>query len=121
MNSPSHVTSRQVFAIAGPAMIANLTTPLIGIVSTTAIGRLGDATLLGGDQRSALYAFRVSAADELLLEARATVMIDASDALGAVGAVGAGGAGGAVGALDAPGARDTRDSATPPRPSRAAP
>ena len=37
-----------MFAIAGPAMIANLTTPLIGIVSTTAIGRLGDATLLGG-------------------------------------------------------------------------
>jgi MATE family multidrug resistance protein len=29
-------------------MLANLTTPLIGIVSTTAIGRLGDATLLGG-------------------------------------------------------------------------
>ncbi len=29
-------------------MIANLTTPLIGIVSTTAIGRLGDAMLLGG-------------------------------------------------------------------------
>jgi len=37
-----------VFAIAGPAMVANLTTPLIGIVSTIAIGRLGDATLLGG-------------------------------------------------------------------------
>src|SRR5258708_1757192 len=44
----SKVTTRQVFAIAGPAMIANLTTPLIGIVSTTAIGRLGDTTLLGG-------------------------------------------------------------------------
>jgi MATE family multidrug resistance protein len=29
-------------------MVANLTTPLIGIVSTTAIGRLGDATQLGG-------------------------------------------------------------------------
>ena len=29
-------------------MVANLTTPLIGIVSTTAIGRLGDATTLGG-------------------------------------------------------------------------
>ena len=29
-------------------MVANLTTPLIGIVSTTAIGRLGDAMLLGG-------------------------------------------------------------------------
>jgi MATE family multidrug resistance protein len=37
-----------VFAIAGPAMVANLTTPLIGIVSTTAIGRLDDAALLGG-------------------------------------------------------------------------
>jgi MATE family multidrug resistance protein len=37
-----------VFAIAGPAMVANLTTPLIGVVSTIAIGRLGDATLLGG-------------------------------------------------------------------------
>jgi MATE family multidrug resistance protein len=46
--APSIVTTRQVFAIAGPAMVANLTTPLIGIVSTTAIGRLGDATLLGG-------------------------------------------------------------------------
>jgi MATE family multidrug resistance protein len=44
----SKVTTAQVFAIAGPTMIANLTTPLIGIVSTIAIGRLGDATLLGG-------------------------------------------------------------------------
>src|SRR6185312_4104606 len=48
LNASPKVTSAQVFAIAGPAMIANLTTPLIGIVSTTAIGRLGDATLLGG-------------------------------------------------------------------------
>src|SRR6202012_2552170 len=46
--SPSKVTTARVFAIAGPAMIANLTTPLIGIVSTTAIGRLGEAALLGG-------------------------------------------------------------------------
>jgi MATE family multidrug resistance protein len=44
----SNVTSARVFAIAGPAMVANLTTPLIGVVSTIAIGRLGDATLLGG-------------------------------------------------------------------------
>jgi len=44
----SSVSTAQVFAIAGPAMLANLTTPLIGIVSTTAIGRLGDAALLGG-------------------------------------------------------------------------
>src|SRR5262249_21418005 len=42
------VTTARVFAIAGPAMIANLTTPLIGIVSTTAIGRLGDPAMLGG-------------------------------------------------------------------------
>lgn len=37
-----------MFAIAGPAMVANLTTPLIGVVSTSAIGRLDDAALLGG-------------------------------------------------------------------------
>ncbi len=50
MHAPVHQTigSRQVFAIAGPAMVANLTTPLIGVVSTTAIGRLDDAALLGG-------------------------------------------------------------------------
>jgi MATE family multidrug resistance protein len=41
-------TTRDVFAIAGPAMLANLTTPLLGIVATVAIGRLGDAQLLGG-------------------------------------------------------------------------
>lgn len=50
MHAPAHpkVTTREVFAIAGPAMVANLTTPLIGIVATTAIGRLDDAALLGG-------------------------------------------------------------------------
>jgi MATE family multidrug resistance protein len=50
--APSHfqtkITTARVFAIAGPAMVANLTTPLIGIVATTAVGRLGDAALLGG-------------------------------------------------------------------------
>src|SRR5438477_10005481 len=44
----SKVTTAQVFAIAGPAMVVNLTTPLIGIVSTATIGRLSDAALLGG-------------------------------------------------------------------------
>src|SRR4051794_29882616 len=50
MHAPGQprITTRQVFAIAGPAMVANLTTPLIGVVSTTAIGRLDDAALLGG-------------------------------------------------------------------------
>jgi MATE family multidrug resistance protein len=42
------VTNRRVFTIAGPAMLANLTTPLLGIVATAAIGRLGEAALLGG-------------------------------------------------------------------------
>ncbi len=48
MPSEPSITHRRVFAIAGPAMLANLTTPLLGIVSTTAIGRLGDPHLLGG-------------------------------------------------------------------------
>lgn len=42
------VDSRRVFVIAGPVMLANLTTPLLGVVSTGAIGQLGDAALLGG-------------------------------------------------------------------------
>jgi len=36
LTSHSKVKTAQVFAIAGPAMVANLTTPLIGIVSTNA-------------------------------------------------------------------------------------
>jgi multidrug resistance protein, MATE family len=42
------VTNARVFAIAGPAMLANLTTPLLGLVGTAVIGRLGEAYLLGG-------------------------------------------------------------------------
>jgi MATE family multidrug resistance protein len=48
MNAGGAITHRRVFAIAGPAMLANLTTPLLGIVSTAAIGRLGDEQWLGG-------------------------------------------------------------------------
>jgi multidrug resistance protein, MATE family len=48
------VTHTRVFAIAGPAMLANLTTPLLGIVGTAVIGRLGQAHLLGGVAMSAL-------------------------------------------------------------------
>jgi MATE family, multidrug efflux pump len=51
---PSVVTNARVFAIAGPAMLANLTTPLLGIVGTAAIGRLGEAYLLGGVAMAAL-------------------------------------------------------------------
>jgi MATE family multidrug resistance protein len=48
------ITHARVFQIAGPAMLANLTTPLLGIVSTAVIGRLGEAHLLGGVAMSAL-------------------------------------------------------------------
>ena len=48
MKSSVDITTARVFAIAGPAMLANLTTPLIGIVATSAVGRLGTAALLGG-------------------------------------------------------------------------
>lgn len=44
----SSIDNTRVFSIAGPAMLANLTTPLLGIVSTAAIGQLGDPALLGG-------------------------------------------------------------------------
>src|SRR4051795_11579028 len=59
MNAPAdapkfHVTHARVFAIAGPAMLANLTTPLLGLVATAAIGRLGQAHLLGGVAMAAL-------------------------------------------------------------------
>ncbi len=42
------VSNTRVFIIAGPAMLTNVTTPLLGVVATAAIGRLGDAALLGG-------------------------------------------------------------------------
>jgi MATE family multidrug resistance protein len=42
------VTNARVFAIAGPAMLTNVTTPLLGVVATAVIGRLGQAALLGG-------------------------------------------------------------------------
>jgi MATE family multidrug resistance protein len=48
------VTNRSVFAIAGPAMLANVTTPLLGVVATAAIGRLGDSAVLGGVAMAAL-------------------------------------------------------------------
>jgi MATE family multidrug resistance protein len=41
------VTHRRVLAIAVPMTLANATTPLLGVVATAAIGRLGEAHLLG--------------------------------------------------------------------------
>jgi MATE family multidrug resistance protein len=48
------INSARIFALAGPAMLANITTPLLGVVATTVIGRLGDAAILGGVAMAAL-------------------------------------------------------------------
>ena len=52
MNAPSPppsftITHRRVLAIAVPMTLASATTPLLGVVATAAIGRLGQASLLG--------------------------------------------------------------------------
>src|SRR3954469_12319460 len=44
---PYTVTHRRVLAIAVPMTLASATTPLIGVVATAVIGRLGQAHLLG--------------------------------------------------------------------------
>jgi MATE family multidrug resistance protein len=51
---PPAATHARVFAIAAPTMVANLTTPLLGIVGTAVIGRLGEAHLIGAVAMSAL-------------------------------------------------------------------
>lgn len=45
---PFTVTHRAVLVIAVPAALALITEPLVGMVDTILIGRLGDAALLGG-------------------------------------------------------------------------
>lgn len=45
---PFEVNNRMVLAIAVPMTLAFLTTPLLGLVDTAVVGRLGDAALLGG-------------------------------------------------------------------------
>ncbi|MEP9379525.1 MATE family efflux transporter [Aquabacter sp. CN5-332] len=45
---PVEVSHRRVLAIALPMTVAHLTTPLLGIVDTAVVGRLGDAALIGG-------------------------------------------------------------------------
>jgi MATE family multidrug resistance protein len=46
-SQPHIVTHARVLAIAVPMTLANATTPLLGVVATAAIGRLGQAHLLG--------------------------------------------------------------------------
>lgn len=45
---PFEVTHRSVLAIAWPTTLAYLSTPLLGLVDTGVVGRLGDAAMLGG-------------------------------------------------------------------------
>src|SRR6266545_4138553 len=59
MTPTFQITHARVFAIAGPAMLANLTTPLLGLVATAAIGRLGEAHLLGGVALAAVVFVRI--------------------------------------------------------------
>ena len=42
------LTLLDVLAIAVPITLSNATTPLVGLVDTAVIGRLGDAALIGG-------------------------------------------------------------------------
>src|SRR5688572_9111333 len=46
-NAPYIVTHRRVLAIAMPMTLSSATTPLLGVVATAVIGRLGQAHLLG--------------------------------------------------------------------------
>lgn len=45
--APLEVTHRRMFLVAVPMMLSHITVPLLGLVDTTVIGRLGDAALLG--------------------------------------------------------------------------
>jgi MATE family multidrug resistance protein len=51
---PFTVDHARVLAIAGPMTLANLTTPLLGVVGTAVIGQLGQAHLLGAVAISAV-------------------------------------------------------------------
>ncbi len=45
---PFEVTDRLIFSIAVPMTLAFLTTPLLGLVDTAVVGRLGSAELIAG-------------------------------------------------------------------------
>ncbi len=46
--APFHVTNRLIFSIALPMTLGFLTTPLLGLVDTAVVGRLGRAEMLAG-------------------------------------------------------------------------
>tara|TARA_R110002073_G_scaffold47089_15_gene128080 strand:+ start:6695 stop:8005 length:1311 start_codon:yes stop_codon:yes gene_type:complete len=43
----TEISRRQIFNVAWPIILANLSTPLLGLVDTAVIGNLGEASLLG--------------------------------------------------------------------------
>src|SRR5512134_2723764 len=45
---PFTVNHRLVFGLAAPMTLAYLTTPLLGVVDTAVVGRLGEAFMIGG-------------------------------------------------------------------------
>ena len=51
---PFDITHREVLRISIPMMVAFLSTPLVGLVATGVIGRLGDEVLVGGVALSAV-------------------------------------------------------------------
>src|SRR2546430_12327109 len=80
------VTHARVFGIAAPTMVANLTTPLLGVVGTAVIGRLGQAHLIGAVAMSALvfdlifWAFGFLRMGTVALSAQALGARDAAEA-----------------------------------------
>lgn len=48
------LTHRAVLAVAGPIVLSNVTTPLLGVVDTAVIGQLGDPKYIGGVALGAL-------------------------------------------------------------------
>ncbi|CAE6485612.1 putative efflux protein, MATE family [Nitrosomonas nitrosa] len=45
---PFIITHRSIFSLSVPMTLAYLTTPLLGLVDTAVVGRLGEASLIGG-------------------------------------------------------------------------
>ncbi len=52
---PVEATPRRFLALAVPIMLAHITEPLLGLVDTTAIGRLNDVPMLGAVAIGALF------------------------------------------------------------------
>jgi len=52
---PVEATARRFLTLAVPIMLAHITEPLLGLVDTTAIGRLNDIPMLGAVAIGAIF------------------------------------------------------------------